>query len=534
MEEIILAQLDFKVGALSENYSKIVSVIKNNNGKLIIFPELALTGYFCEDLFYDQLFLSKINSYLLEISKVCSDFNVSIILGAPFVENKVLYNCAYLINGQEVKIAHKKVFLPNYGVFDERRYFSPGNSFDFVEVNNKKVLFLICEDFWKLELDENKNFQDIDLVVAINASPFENNKANQRYQRSKEIVRYFQASLIYVNLVGGHDSVVFDGASFLCSKDFVIKVAESLVEDVVSLQSLNRLHSNDIKDQSSIKYNVLIRGVRDYFRKNNHSKALIAFSGGIDSALCAAIVIDAIGVENVRLITLPTKFTSDISFKDADHFINEFSVTSHNISIEGVFDNVKNILSDVFVGYKEDVTEENMQSRIRGLIMMSLSNKFNSLLVSTGNKSEYACGYATIYGDMCGAIAPIKDLFKKDVYALARWRNDNIPKLASNKNLKMFSESILNKAPTAELRFNQKDTDSLPDYEILDSFLEQFVEERRPISSISINGLSKSEMKRLVKLIKASEFKRQQSVIGVKVSKSSFDRDWRFPITNGF
>jgi NAD+ synthase (glutamine-hydrolysing) len=535
MDNIIIAQINFKVGALAENFEKIIDLVQANSGKTIIFSELAICGYFAEDLLVDLNFVYKISSYLLDIAKVSARCDASVIIGAPIVEDEKLYNAALYISEGDIRVVHKKIYLPNRGVFDEERYFCSGDGVSQFNLGGKKVICIICEDFWKIEASALACEDNLDFLIVLNASPFETGKLMRRIERGKFLVQKIKCPIMYVNLVGAQDSIVFDGNSFVLYPDKKIALMDSVIEQVKCINNIDIIDT-EILDNNKFAdiYNVICLGIRDYFAKNNQHKALIAFSGGIDSALCAALTIDALGKENVRLITLPSRYTGNLSYIDAKYLIDAYNVETLNISIENLFNELQSSLSPAFKSYSEDVTEENMQSRIRGLIMMSLSNKYNALLITTGNKSEYACGYATIYGDMCGALAPIKDVFKTDVYKLAHWRNNNIPVITNNNYKSMFSDSILVKPPTAELRFDQKDSDSLPEYSILDIFLKEFIEKKSMVEDIKVVGLDDDTKYKIINMIRLSEYKRRQSAIGIKVSECSFDKDWRFPIANNY
>lgn len=531
MDNIIVAQVNFVAGAIDENFENIKRVIIDNPGSTIIFPELSLTGYASEDLYLDLNFLNKSSSYIPCIADIAHKAGSSVLLGAPIIENQNIFNAALFFSKGSYDIVHKKIYLPNSGVFDEVRYFKNHKVLKNFYLDGKNTICLICEDFWQIDESLLKDISKIELVVVINASPYESGKFEKRVERAQKLLSLTRTPIVYVNLVGGQDSLVFDGNSFVMySHSEVLKLGHCQ-EEIVNLKNFH-LENYPIKESEI--YEVLCLGVRDYFFKNNQHTALVALSGGIDSALCTAIVIDALGVDKVKVVTMPSKFTSNLSYTDAGHLINAYNLEYLNIPIGSVFGSLQSSLEYAFEGYAEDVTEENMQSRIRGLIIMSLANKYNSLVVTTGNKSEYSCGYATIYGDMCGAIAPIKDVLKTDVFKLAKWRNSNIPKSSKSEVLAMFSDSVLTKEPSAELRFDQRDSDSLPSYENLDRFLYEYIEKKIPAPFIHVDGIDEAVKYDLVNKIKNSEYKRRQSAIGIKVSSCSFDKDWRFPITNNY
>ena len=533
MENIVIAQINFAVGDIERNCEKIKSLISRYKNKILVFTELAICGYSPEDLFFHEDFVQETENAINKIKNEASKYNVALIIGSPIYEAGVLYNAILHIESQQVKIIHKKNFLPNYGMFDEKRYFTSESKSQIVNIRGKKILSLICEDLW--QMNNLTQFEDIDLLISLNASPYEQNKIYKRLEIVRKASFMVKVPIIYLNLVGGQDSFVFDGSSFIYFPDNQVAMLNSFEEEVAVANEIDKCQISDIKkDSNSDNYNAICLGLKDYFQKNNISKAIIALSGGIDSALSTAITIDALGIENVKLVLLPSEYTSKTSFDDAYHIIETLKIQFFEISIEDIRNALANSLADIFKNFSQDKTEENMQSRIRGLIMMSLSNKLNAFVVTTGNKSEYACGYATIYGDMCGAFAPLKDLYKTQIYKLAQWRNNNIPQLSTNNKKNLFNNSILTKDPTAELKFDQKDSDNLPSYDRLDKFLEEFIDNKKTLSDINIKGIDAKEKKRIVSLIKMSEYKRRQSAIGVKISKCSFDRDWRYPICSNY
>ena len=533
--KIQLAQINPTVGDLDGNLAKILweSKLANEaNCDLIIFPEMAICGYPCDDLWQKKYFIKEIEEKILEICRVSRDYNCAILIGAPTtdIERKksVLRNSALLIeNGEIKKITYKKS-LPNFDVFDELRYFTPASYVSNIEFRGQTLAVLICEDLWNLKNLFLLNEQVFDLAIVMNASPYAESKHDKRLEICKNFTKTLKKNLIYLNQVGGQDSLVFDGASFIMnSKSEVILQMDEFAEDsaIATFEkndSVNKCEpecGNQILksfDSISRNYQACVLGLHDYVKKNGFEKVILGMSGGVDSALVAAIAVDALGAENVGLYALPSRFNSSESMNDAVLCAKNLGVKLEVISIEMMFEAGLHTLPNI-----SDLAKENLQSRLRGNILMALSNSSGALLLSTGNKSELACGYATIYGDMCGAFNPIKDLYKTQVFELARLKSDVIP------------TNILIKEPSAELRFDQKDSDSLPDYKILDKILFALIEEQKSVAEIS-KDFDEKLVKKISKLFYYSEYKRQQSVIGVKISDMSFDRERRYPITNKF
>ena len=546
--KIHLAQLNFTVGDLSGNLAKILKqydLANKNNCDLIIFSELAICGYPCEDLWLKKHFIDECKSKILEIIAFSKNKKCAILIGAPSYSidkgNETLRNCALLIDDGEIKNIIYKKTLPNYGIFDEKRYFTSANNLNLVNFRNFKFGILICEDIW----DERNLYllkeQDIDGIFSLNASPYQNKKVETRFKTVQKFAFDLKVPIFYVNQIGGQDHLVFDGASFvLSSTGEVFKQLANFCEDYFELnfskknaisfasQSENIFYANNLTQN----YCAIILGIRDYFSKNNFSKALIGMSGGIDSALVATLAVDALGVDNVKIIALPTKFNSSSSLIDAELCAKNLGLHLEVIDIEDIFQNFTKTLQA-----HQQISKlalENIQSRIRGNILMAISNSDNSLLLTTGNKSEMACGYATIYGDMNGAFNPIKDIYKTKIYELAKFRNQNHCPIGHLKKTEIIPINIINKEPSAELRFNQKDSDSLPPYDILDQILDSLIEQENSIKDTVGLGFDNTLVNKIAKLILNSEYKRKQSAIGVKISSLSFDRDRRYPITNKY
>ena len=548
--KIHLAQVNFVVGDVEGNFEKIIKeyeLANQQNCDLVVFSEMAICGYPCEDLWLKEHFIKKCQEKILEITIKTKDKNCAILFGAPIYENerkkKVLRNSAILIENGEVKNVINKKTLPNYGVFDENRYFRPSAHISNIEFRSFDVMILICEDLW----DERNLFllgeQVFDLIISINASPFEKNKNQQRLSIAQKYSQTLKKPLIYVNQIGGQDSLVFDGASFVLDNqgstalqmaNFIEDSAQILINKKGKIEII--AHQNNafgfVDDNIEKNYQASVLGLRDYVRKNNFHKIILGMSGGIDSALVATIAVDALGNENVELYALPTKFNSQSSLDDAKLCAKNLQVALKIIEIEEIFQkNLTTIKSHEAIS---SLAEENLQSRIRGNILMAISNSKNALLISTVNKSELACGYATLYGDMNGAFNPIKDFYKTEIYELANFRNKNLCKISAFKNTNLIPQNIIEKAPSAELRYDQKDSDSLPDYNELDKILYALIEEQKSIDETIKLGFKAETVKKVAKLVCVSEYKRKQAVIGVKISQLSFDKDRRYPITNKF
>jgi NAD+ synthetase len=548
--KIYLAQVNTSVGNLDHNYQKIIDHLELANQKncdLIIFPEMTISGYPCQDLWKKKYFVEDCEQSIMAIVEYSKSIKTAIIIGSPttdLIKNKlIIRNSAILIiNGKMSRIFYKKS-LPNYGVFDEKRYFESASSLSYFEFNQQNFVILICEDLWDKKNWLLLNEQVCDNIIIINSSPFEAGKHLQRIEHLKDLAKTSNKSIIYVNQVGAQDSLVFDGSSMVVNANgeviaqlnnfsedqLIVNLAKDHQLEIIEHQDSNQFSS----DNFSQIYQAMVLGIRDYLAKNNFKKVLLGLSGGIDSALVAMIAVDAIGSSNVSLYALPSKFNSEQSMIDARQCANNLGIELQVISIDQTFEQLQQHLLQNNQSLN-DLSLENLQSRIRGNILMTISNASNSLLLSTGNKSELACGYATIYGDMCGAFNPIKDLYKTQVYQITNWRNNNFCKISKYQKLHLIPENILTKSPSAELRFNQLDSDSLPEYDLLDQILYGLIEQQKSVQELHQNGFELSIVKRINDLLLASEYKRSQAVIGVKLSPMAFDKDRRYPITNGY
>ena len=536
--EVVIAQFNSIVGDLCGNTDKIINIITENRSldikKIIIFPELALCGYSPEDLLLRKDFSIAVKSSIEKIKENVGS-NEYLILGAPNYSEDMseLWNSAYIMNNKKINHIYNKQFLPNYGVFDEKRYFSKGNSNFVIDINNNKICILVCEDLWNFQNLYEKNLDDIDFLISINASPFENTKVSKRIDVFKKIVEKYNFNLIYLNSVGGQDEIVFDGSSFLMDRNSnLVHRCNTFKEENYKFFILDKEFSNDNTyrvetntDELEDLYEAIKVGTYDYIKKSNLNGVLLGLSGGIDSALTLAIASDIFNKNDIEAVLLPSIYTSDLSIQLAEEQCNLLGVNFSTISIKDVDNAINNTLKQRFDGLSRDITEENIQARARGLLLMSISNKTGKILLTTGNKSELAVGYSTLYGDMSGSFAPLKDIYKTDVYNLAKFRN---------KISRVIPEGVIERLPTAELAQDQYDIDTLPQYDILDKILKAFIEEKKSLSEICDLGFEKSLVSNVINMVIRNEYKRRQYAPGVKVSEKSFGRDRRFPIVSRF
>ena len=542
---IALAQFDFPVGAVASNAERIAMMISaardEHRADVVLFPELALSGYPPEDLLLRPSFLADCEAALQRIA--AGTHGIIAVVGWPQAAGAVVYNAASVLRDGGVAHTYRKRELPNYAVFDERRYFDvdPDRDHCVFEVNGVQVGLIICEDLWFPEPLADTVAAGAQLVLVPNASPFERDKHAQRDALLAQRVHEGGVALAYLNVVGGQDALVFDGASVLADGDGVVHPAATAFEDHWLIADFDAdmrkfapvqwpVEADESRD--ALAWRAVVRGTRDYCTKNGFSKVWLGLSGGIDSAIVLAIAVDALGADNVTAVRLPSRYTADLSNDLAAEQCAALGVKYESVPIEAPFKGLLEALGPVFAGKPADVTEENLQSRARGVIMMALSNKFGGLLLTTGNKSEYAVGYATIYGDMCGGYAPIKDLYKTEVYALARWRNTiggSAPHGGS-----VIPEAVIERPPSAELRENQKDQDSLPPYDVLDAILYRHVDQEQSRDEIVAAGFDDATVDRVLRLVRISEWKRHQAAPGPKVSRRAFGRERRYPITNGY
>lgn len=533
---IALAQFDFPVGAVSSNAERMVALIEQardvHRADLVVFPELALSGYPPEDLLLRPSFLRAVADSLQEVAATVR--GIVAVVGHPEAMGSVVFNALSVIRDGKVECTYRKRELPNYAVFDERRYFARGESPAVIEVAGVRVGLLICEDLWFAKPLRDTVEAGAELVVVANASPYEADKPAERDALLAKRVAESSCPVAYLNLVGGQDELVFDGASVLADGDGLAHPAAIAFDESWLVADYNRHDKKwsrvlwpEAGDESrqALTYGALVRATRDYVHKNGFRNVWIGLSGGIDSALTLAIAADALGAAHVRAIRLPSRYTSGESNLLAEQQASWLGVALDTVEIEPAFQGMLSSLNELFRNVPADLAEENLQSRCRGALLMALSNKFGGLVLTTGNKSEYAVGYATIYGDMCGAFAPLKDVYKTEVFELSRWRNSRgmaIP------------EEVIRRPPTAELRENQFDQDSLPPYDLLDAILLRFIDQEMSRADIIAEGYDEDTVNRIARLVFVNEWKRRQSAPGPKVSRRAFGRERRYPITNGW
>ena len=543
--KLFLAQLNNIVGDIEGNLNKAIDVLqdaKKLDSDLVIFSELFLSGYPPEDLVLKKSFVSACKNALDSLITYSEEQELGVIIGLPIYEKNKLFNAAAVIDKGQLIGFSKKVNLPNYSVFDEKRVFNKNNTPEIFNFRGIKLGIPICEDIWMDNVCKELKDQGCELIISPNGSPFDKYKINQRKTIIEDRVTEVKTPFVYVNQFGGQDELVFDGSSLVMNgnKEVVFEAPSweentSVVEFNVSAKKFNDLpfEKAQVSDLENI-YMAMVIGLRDYVTKNNFPGVILGLSGGIDSAFCAAVAVDALGKDKVNAYMLPSVYTSKNSLDDAKDCAKRLEIHLDSIPIGNTFLSLEDSLEELFKGLPTDITEENLQSRIRGTILMAISNKIGKMLITTGNKSEVSVGYSTLYGDMNGGFNPIKDIYKTELYALANWRNLNVPKnvLLTKKNI--IPETIISKEPTAELRDNQKDSDSLPSYDQLDQILEGLVEYELSTNELEKKGFSRDEIKKVENLLYVSEYKRRQSAPGVKISLRNFGRDRRYPITNKY
>ncbi len=543
---IALAQLNPVVGDLQGNARKLRAAraeAASGGAHLLVVPELFITGYPPEDLVRKPAFVAAARATVEELARDTADGGPAILVGTIWAEEGKLYNAVALLDDGRVLATRYKVDLPNYGVFDEKRNFDVGPMPGPVNLRGVRIGVPICEDIWQEDVCECLQETGAELLISPNGSPFDWPKPERRLNVAVARVTETDLPLIYINQVGGQDELVFDGASFVLNADASLAVQMPAWQEALEVIELKRAADGWIvspgtkalvEEKDAAAYHACMIGLRDYVEKNGFPGVVMGLSGGIDSALCAALAADALGPERVHCVMLPYRYTSEVSLKDAADCAKALGVRYDIVPISGPVEAFGAALSGIFAGTNSDITEENIQSRVRGTALMAISNKFGGMVVTTGNKSEMSVGYATLYGDMNGGYNPIKDLYKMEVYRLSRWRNANVPKGAKGPGGVVIPENIITRAPSAELRENQTDQDSLPPYEVLDDILACLVEGEMPLSEIVARGHDPAIVKKVERLLYIAEYKRRQAAPGVKISARNFGRDRRYPITNKF
>jgi NAD+ synthase len=542
---IALAQLNPIVGDLSGNAALVRRARETaaaRGADLVVFSELVLVGYPPEDLVLRPSLVQATARVLGELERESTAGGPGLVVTLPWAADGKVYNAVALVADglTDLRFKHE---LPNYGVFDEKRVFTPGPLSEPVDFRGTRLGLPICEDIWFSDSAEHLARAGAQMLLVPNGSPYEVEKFDQRLALARKRALETGLPLAYVNQVGGQDELVFDGGSFVMNPDGSLAHLLPFWHDEIAVLRW------DVRDgryqcdggvewtdepRSAAVYSAMVLGLRDYVRKNEFRGIVLGLSGGIDSALSAAVAVDAIGAERVRGVRLPSRFTSRLSMDDAQESAAMLKIRLDTVPIDDIVTAFEAALAPLFTGRPRDVAEENLQARARGVILMALSNKFGEMLLTTGNKSEMSVGYATLYGDMCGGYSVLKDVYKTEVYRLARWRNEHVPEAGLGPTRRVIPESSIEKAPTAELRPNQTDQDSLPPYETLDAILHGLVEEEQSVDAIVARNFPRELVTRVQRLLYAAEYKRRQAPPGVKITRKSFGRDRRYPLTNAF
>lgn len=544
---IALAQINPTVGDLAGNLALLKTVrddARQKGADLVVCPELTICGYPPEDLVLRPAFQDAAEQAVQSLAEETGDGGPAILIGAPWREEGKLYNAALLLDDGKIQGKRFKYALPNYGVFDEQRVFMAGQMPGPMPFRGTRLGVMICEDMWTPDVAETLEESGAQILIVLNGSPFESDKDDVRLNLAVARVTETGLPLIYVNQVGGQDELVFDGASFVLDGERRLRTQAPAWESAIRV---NRWHDDPIAgwtcddgdrsanaDGVEAIYQAMVVGLRDYVGKNRFPGVIIGMSGGVDSALSAAVAVDALGADRVRLIRMPSRFSSDHSLQDAEDCATLLGARSDTVPINEAHQAFDTMLGNLFAGYEANEAEENIQARSRGLILMALSNKWGHMVLTTGNKSEMSVGYATLYGDMCGGYSVLKDVYKTTVFALCNWRNQNRPKGCLGPEGRVIPENIITKPPSAELRPDQVDQDSLPPYDVLDDILQCLVEDEMPLDEIAARGHDLATIKRIRRLLFLAEYKRRQAPPGVKIGRRAFGRDRRYPITNGF
>ncbi|MEJ2142139.1 MAG: NAD+ synthase [Gammaproteobacteria bacterium] len=535
---IVVAQLNLLVGDIEGNVDRILDAVNESRDKyqadMVVFPELAVTGYPPEDLLLRPGMYERIDKAMEQLVHGVS--GITAVVGFPHHSHHGVYNAAAVISDQKIQTIEHKQILPNYSVFDEKRYFVSDETPCVFEINNTKIGILICEDIWHPEPFQRISSVGADLVVNLNASPYHVHKGEEREAIVQARISENNIPVVYINLVGGQDELVFDGDSFVMNAKGQVTQRMPLFEE--GLFAVDFIHEGnkwspqqqlDLVQRPSLEacvYQALVIGVRDFVHKNGFKGAVIGLSGGIDSALTLAVAVDALGAEEVEGVLMPSRYTSGMSIEDAELEAKKLGVEYSILPIENPFTSFLELLAEEFKGYEVDTTEENIQARCRGLILMAISNKKRKMVLTTGNKSEMAVGYATLYGDMAGGYDVLKDVPKTLVYRLAEYRN--------SLGEEVIPQRVIDRPPSAELAPDQKDTDSLPDYPVLDAILERYVEQDQGLDDIVAAGFERNTVSRVIKMVDRNEYKRRQAPPGIRITARAFGRDRRYPITSGY
>ena len=533
--KIALAQINTLVGDVPGNARQIIAAIESardtHGADLIVFQELALSGYPPEDLLFHQGLRYQLDDAMVQVTAAAT--GITVLVGYPEYAEECLYNAAAVLADGALQANYRKWLLPNYSVFDEQRYFKAGTEPLVIDIGGTQVGILVCEDIWTPAASAASVAAGAEVCIVLNGSPYEGSKQAHREALLADRARELKVPFIYQNMVGGQDELVFDGGSFAVNRDGSLGMrAPSFVDGIFALgldisgsPQITDADTVPLQDSAARIYAAIVLGVRDYVRKNGFDGVVLGLSGGIDSALCLAIAVDALGVDAVQVVMMQYRYTSGMSMEDARTQAEALGIVYHEIPIEPMVNATNHQLQEIFAGLGEDATEENIQARSRGILLMAISNKTGRMVLTTGNKSEMAVGYATLYGDMAGGFAPIKDCTKTQVYELARYRNTVSP---------VIPERVISRAPSAELRPDQKDSDSLPDYATLDVILDALMVEDCSVDEIAARGFDRKVVGEILSMVRRNEYKRRQSPPGVRISGRAFGRDWRYPITSGY
>jgi NAD+ synthase len=548
---ITLAQLNPTVGDVAGNAAKARAArtqARADGADLLVLPELFIAGYPPEDLVLKPAFQGACRAAIEDLARDTADGGPAVLIGSPWVEDGKLYNACALLDEGRIAALRFKANLPNYGVFDEKRLFARGPAAGPVTIRGVRIGVPICEDIW---LEESEDYENVveclaetgaEILVVPNGSPYARGKTDLRLSIAVARVTESGLPLVYLNQVGGQDELVFDGASFALNADLSVAAQPPAFQENITTLRWNKTAAGwrsagpvaPVVDGDEGDYAACVLGLRDYVTKNAFPGVLLGVSGGIDSALCAAIAVDALGAERVRGVMLPFRYTAQVSLEDAAKLAKNLGIRYEVLPISPAVNGFEEILSKPFAGLPRDITEENLQARTRGTLLMAISNKTGAMVVTTGNKSEMSVGYATLYGDMNGGFNPIKDIYKTEVFRLSSLRNAWKPDGALGPSGEVIPPNIITRPPTAELRENQTDQDSLPPYGVLDAILERLVEREEPLASIIAEGFDRDVVVRIDRLLNIAEYKRRQAAPGVKVTRKNFGRDRRYPITNKF